>query len=394
MVQPIMGGCPIHGTVVRVFQRARRVVSLAIHRKRGGSAAKEENLDQGLFERLVSTPGISGREERMREVVVEILEDLVDEINVDRLGNVIGLRRGDRPRVMLAAHMDSIGFLAKHIDDKGFIWVSPVGGFDPRTLNAQRVLVSGKKEYVGLMSPKSKPIHVLTDEERKKTPSMEDVFVDVMAPADEVKENVPLGTPITLYRQPVFNDHSFSAPYLDDRLGVYILLEALKEARDTKAEIYAVISVQEEVGLRGARTSAFGIDPDMGVALDITLATDTPGSDPTQVVTELGKGVGITVMDGYSISDPRLVEHFQRLADDNGIDYQLEMLPKGGTDAGTIQMARAGVPVITISPPVRYVHTANEMGSIQEVDDTVALMARFLASAHEIDLVWEGASES
>ncbi|MDQ4145535.1 MAG: M42 family metallopeptidase [Actinomycetota bacterium] len=347
---------------------------------------QEARVDQGLFERLATVPGISGREDRIRDVAVEILQDLVDEISVDRLGNVIGLRRGDRPRVMLAAHMDSIGFLVKHIDDNGFIWISPVGGFDPRTLNAQRVLVSGKKDYVGLMSPKSRPIHVLTDEERKKAPVIEDIFVDVMAPADEVKENVPIGSQVTLYREPVFNEHGFSAPYLDDRLGVYVLLEALREARDTKAEIYAVVSVQEEVGLRGARTSAYGIDPDIGVALDITLATDTPGSDPTQIVTKLGKGVGITVMDGYSISDPRLVEHFQRIAESNEIEYQLEMLPKGGTDAGTIQMARAGVPVITISPPVRYVHTANEMASIKEVDESVRLMARFLDTAHEVDL--------
>jgi tetrahedral aminopeptidase len=343
-------------------------------------------VDQELFTRLATTPGISGREERIRDVAIDVLKDLVDEVRVDRLGNAIGVRRGERPRVMVAAHMDSIGFLAKHIDDKGFIWISPVGGFDPRTLNSQRVLVCGKRDYIGLMTPKSKPVHILTEDERKKAPSIDEVFVDVMAPPDEVKENVPLGSPITLLREPVFSEHSFSAPYLDDRLGVYVLLEALREARETQAEIHAVISVQEEVGARGARTSAYEIEPDMGIALDITLATDTPGSDPTQMVTELGKGVGITVMDGSSISDVRLIERFRAIADGNGIDYQLEMIPKGGTDAGPIQMARAGVPVITISPPTRYVHTANEMASIAEVDSTVRLMARFLESAHEVDL--------
>ena len=343
-------------------------------------------MDQELFERIATTPGVSGREERIRDVVTEELKGLVDDVSVDRLGNVIGHRTGDRPRVMLAAHMDSIGFLAKHIDDKGFIWVSPVGGFDPRTLNSQRVLVSGERDYVGLMTPKTKPVHLQTEEDRKKAPKIEEMFVDLMAPADEVKENVPVGSPITLYREPVFNEHCFTAPYLDDRLGVYVLIEALRRARDTRAEIYAVVSVQEEVGLRGARTSAYGIDPDVGVALDITLATDVPGSDPTQMVTELGRGVGITVMDGRSISDPRMVDRFKSLADENGIAYQLEMLPRGGTDAGTIQMARAGVPVVTISPPVRYVHTANEMALIRETDNTVTLVARFLESAHELDL--------
>lgn len=343
-------------------------------------------MDQKLFERLAMAPGISGREERIREVAIEILDDLVDEVSVDRLGNVIGVRRGDRPRVMLAAHMDSIGFLARYIDEQGYIWVSPVGGFDPRTLNSQRVLVAGKKDYIGLMSPKSKPIHVLSEEERKKTPSIEDIYVDIMAPADEVKENVPLGSPITLYREPIFNEHCFSAPYLDDRLGVYVLLEALREASKTSAEIHAVISVQEEVGARGAQTSAYGIDPDIGIALDVTLATDTPGSDPTQMITDLGKGVGITVMDGYSISDSRLVDRFKSIAEKNDIAYQLEMMPKGGTDAGPIQMVRAGVPVITISMPTRYVHTANEMASIKEVDESVRLMALFLETAHELNL--------
>lgn len=343
-------------------------------------------MDQALFERIATTPGISGREEQIRGVVTEVLEDLVDEIQVDRLGNVIATRRGNRPRVMLSAHMDTIGFLVRHVDDKGFLWISPVGGFDPRTLNSQRVLVSGHKEYVGLMTPKTKPIHLLTDEERKKAPKIEEIYVDVMAPADEVKANVPIGSPITLYRPPIFKEHNFSAPYLDDRLGVYVLLEALRAARNTSVEIHAVISVQEEVGLRGARTSAYGVDPDVGIALDITIASDTPGSDPTQMVTELGKGVGITVMDGSSISDPRLVERFKTVAEKHDIDYQLEILPKGGTDAGTIQSSRAGVPVITISPPVRYVHTANEMANIKEVDATVELMARFLETAEELDL--------
>ena len=343
-------------------------------------------MDEKLFERLVTTPGISGREERIRDVVIDVLDELVDDVSVDRLGNVIGVRRGERPRVMLAAHMDSIGFLAKHIDDKGFIWVTPVGGFDPRTLNSQRVLVCGNKDYVGLMSGKTKPIHVQTQEDRKQGPAIEDIFVDVMAPADEVKRDIPLGSPITLLREPVFGEHGFSAPYLDDRLGVYVLLEALREARDTTAEIHAVVSVQEEVGARGAQAAAYAIDPDIGVALDITIATDTPGSDPTQVVTEIGKGVGITVMDGGSISDSRLVDHFRSLAEKNDITHQLEMLPRGGTDAGPIQLVRAGVPVITISMPTRYVHSANEMASIAEVDDTVRLMALFLSSVHGLDL--------
>lgn len=345
-------------------------------------------MDEGLFTELVTTPGISGREERIRDVVVARMSELVDDVHVDKLGSVIGKRAGDAPKVMLSAHMDSIGFLVKHIDDEGFVWPSPVGGFDARTLTVQRVLVAGRRDYVGLMYWKTKPIHVLTAEEKKKSLSLEDIYIDLMIPADEVKENISVADPITLHRTPLINDYAVSAPYLDDRLGVYVLLKTLERARKTRAEIHAVVSVQEEVGLRGARTSAYGAEPDIGVALDITLATDTPGVAVGDRVSGLGKGVAITVMNGASISDPRLVREFERLAEANDINYQKEILPRGGTDAGAIQASRGGVPVITISTPVRYVHTANEMAAKADVDATVDLMAAFLQSAHDIDLSW------
>ncbi|MDQ3955034.1 MAG: M20/M25/M40 family metallo-hydrolase [Actinomycetota bacterium] len=345
-------------------------------------------MDEGLFTELVTTPGISGREERIRDVVVARMSELVDDVHVDKLGSVIGKRKGDAPKVMLSAHMDSIGFLVKHVDDEGFVWPSPVGGFDARTLTVQRVLVAGRRDYVGLMYWKTKPIHVLTSEEKKKSLSLEDLYIDLMIPADEVKENVSVADPITLYRTPLVNDYAVSAPYLDDRLGVYVLLKALERAKKTQSEIHAVVSVQEEVGLRGARTSAYGAEPDIGVALDITLATDTPGVAVGDRVSRLGEGASITVMNGASISDPRLVREFERLAKANDITHQKEILPRGGTDAGAIQASRGGVPVITISTPVRYVHTANEMAAKADVDATVDLMVAFLESAHDIDLSW------
>ena len=345
-------------------------------------------MDAQLFEDLVGIPGISGREERIRDLVKERLAPLVDEVSVDRLGSVVGVRHGDRPKIMLSAHMDTIGFLVKHIDDSGFISLSPVGGFDPRTLAVQRVLVCGRRDYVGLMYWKTKPVHVLSDEEKKKPPSIDDLFVDLVVHPDEVKENVSVGDPVVLRRSPMVTDDVVTAPYLDDRLGVYVLLESLKRARETKAEIHAVVSVQEEVGLRGARTSAYGADPDVGIALDITLATDTPGVDAAQRVAEFRKGAAIGVMDGSMIADPRLVAHFRKLAEDNDIPYQVEILPRGGTDAGAMQLARSGVSVITISVPVRYVHTSNESAAVPDIEANVDLMAAFLNSAHELTLNW------
>jgi putative aminopeptidase FrvX len=345
-------------------------------------------VDVQLFEKLVTTPGISGREERIRAAVRGEIEDLVDEIRVDRLGNLVAIRKGSDPRVMISAHMDSIGFLVSHVDDQGFLRISPVGGFDPRTLVMQRVLVSGKRDYVGLVAPATKPIHLLNEEERKKTLNLEDLFVDVMLPADEVKSNIAVGDPVSLLREPITTDRSVCAPYLDDRLGVYVLIEALRRAEASSAEICAVVTVQEEVGLRGAQTSAFGVDPDLGIALDVTIAGDLPGADKSQQVSAQGEGVAIGVMDSGSISDPRLVRRFKELAETNDITHQMEILPRGGTDAGGIQLSKEGVPVVTISIPVRYVHTVNEMALVADVDATVEVVARFLETAQEIDLTW------
>lgn len=346
-------------------------------------------MNAELFKDLVSTPGISGREERIRDIVQKHMSELVDEIRIDALGNLVGVRHGSGPRVMLCAHMDSIGFLVTHIDDKGFLRISPVGGFDPRTLVMQRVVVCGEeRDFVGLLAPASKPIHLLTGDDAKKPPKMEDLFIDLMLPADEVKAGVAVGDPVSLVREPLVTDNAITAPYLDDRLGVYVVLEALRKAARNDAEIYTVISVQEEVGVRGATTAAFEIEPAVGVAVDVTIAGDLPGADQSQQVCALGKGAAIGLMDSGSISDPRLVRTFKRIAEDRSIPYQMEILPRGGTDAGGIQLTRAGVPVITISIPIRYVHTVNEMAFVEDIDATVDLLAAYVETAHETALDW------
>jgi endoglucanase len=237
-----------------------------------------------------------------------------------------------------------------------------------------------------LLAPATKPIHVLDEDEAKKTPKMNDFIVDLMIPADEVKEAVSIGDPVTYYREPVVTDRAVTAPYLDDRLGVYVLLSALKKARRDGSEVHAVVSVQEEVGLRGAKTSAFEIDPDLGIALDVTLAVDIPGVDKAQQGTTLGDGSAIGIMNSMSISDPRLVDRFKDLAKERNIKHQFDILPFGGTDAGAIQITKAGVPAITMSVPVRYVHTVNEMALVDDIEATVDLLAGFLDVAGDLDL--------
>ncbi|HYY44299.1 MAG TPA: M42 family metallopeptidase [Actinomycetota bacterium] len=345
-------------------------------------------MDIQLLKELVSTPGVSGREERIRSVVEKALSPLFRSTRVDRLGNLVGVRSGAAPKVMVAAHMDTIGFLVRHIDDSGFLRLSPVGGFDARTLFTQRVLVCGREDCIGLLNAAEKPLHLQTKDEPKGAPKIDDLFVDLMMPVDEVKAKVRIGDPVSLVREPVQTAGAFTAPYLDDRLGVFVMLEALRQAENTSAEIHAVISVQEEVGVRGAVTSAYEIEPHVGIAVDVTIAGDLPGSDKSQQVSRAGDGVALGLMDGGSISDPRLVEWFRDIAAQQGIPLQEEILPRGGTDAQGIQLSRSGVPVITVSIPVRYIHTTNEMAYLTDIDASARLLARFLESAHELDLSW------
>lgn len=340
-----------------------------------------------LLKELCETPGIPGREEKLRAIVRRELEGVVDEMRVDALGNLICVKRAaGRKKLMIAAHMDEIGFVASHVDDKGFIRLAPLGGHDPRNMVAQRVTVQGRRDLVGLLYPGQKPTHLLTDEERKQQPKVSDFFVDVGLPGEQVKELVPVGSPVTLLRDFVEVGDSVSCKAMDNRLAVYIMIQAMQQAKRFAFETYAVATSQEEVGLRGAQVSAFGVEPDVGVALDITLAVDIPGVPDHERVTKLGGGTAIKLMDSSHIAHPGLIEAFKALAEKRGIPYQWEVLPRGGTDAGTMQRIRGGVPVITLSTPTRYVHTSMEMVSRADIEASVSLMRAFIEEGDGADL--------
>lgn len=340
-----------------------------------------------LLEKLTQAPGVAGREEKIRAVIEKEMSDICDEVRSDALGNIIGLKKGTGGgKIMLAGHMDEIGFLVKYIDDKGFIRLQPVGGFDPRTLVGQRVVVHGKEDLIGNLSPSTKPIHILSEEEKKKELQIKDFFVDLGLPAERVKELVDLGDPVTLRQEFARIGETFSSKAMDDRVGVLVMLEAVKKLKGHKADIYLVATVQEEVGLRGALTSAYGIVPDLGIALDVTLAADFPGGEEPEYVTRLGEGVAIKIMDSSSISDHKLVKSLKEIARSENIPYQMEILPRGGTDAGGIQTSKAGVPVVTLSIPCRYVHTVNEMVSEKDLEAAINLLASFLGKAEPGEL--------
>jgi putative aminopeptidase FrvX len=344
-----------------------------------------------LLKELCEESGPPGFEDRIRDIYRREIEPLVDRIETDGLGNVIAIKKGKgkSPRkVMLAGHLDEIGFVVKHVDDEGFLRLQPLGGFDAKTLIAKRVRIRNRQgdDLLGVIG--SKPVHIMTEEERKKLPELDELFVDVGLGAEEARKRIQIGNPVTLVQELSQVGDYWSGKSLDNRVSIYTLIEALRRAKSPKVEIYAVATCQEEVGLRGAATAAHRIRPDIGVAIDVTLACDVPGSKPEQHVTKLRHGVGIKILDSSFIAAPKLVEHCRKLAEKHRIPHQMEILPRGGTDAGAIQRAGEAVPSITFSVPTRYLHSTVETLYGPDLEATVDLLARFLETAHEVDLTY------
>lgn len=342
-----------------------------------------------LLKELCEESGAPGFEDRIRAIYRREVAPLVDRVEADGLGNVIAIKdgKGDAPRkVMLAGHLDEIGFVVRFIDDDGFLRLQPLGGFDPKTLIAKRLCIRTRQhgDLTGVIG--TKPVHTMNDEERKKLPKMEDVFVDTGLEVEAVKERIEIGDPVTLQASFIQVGDYYTAKSLDNRVSIYALVEALRRCRHHEVAIYAVATSQEEVGLRGAHTAAHRIAPDVGVAIDVTLACDVPASKPDQHVTDLRKGAAIKILDSSFIAAPKLVDHFRRLAEANQIPHQMEILPLGGTDAGGIQRAADAVPSITLSIPTRYLHSTVETIYGPDLEAVVDLLARFLETAHEVDL--------
>jgi len=344
-------------------------------------------LDFDLLKRICEAPGIPGHEDAVRPIVIEAMTPLVDEISVDALGNVIGRKKGNGgPRVMLAAHMDEIGFIVRYVDDNGFIRLQNVGGFDARVLPSQRVLVHTRDGAAlrGALQLATKPTHVLQPDEIKP-PKVTDLYVDLGMGGDAVKAQVDIGDMVTFDRTLERVGDTVMSKSLDDRASVFMMIEALKVVGAHQAEIVAVATTQEEVGLRGARPAAYSVDPDIGVALDVTIAGDIPGFEPSERVSKLGDGVAIKIFDSSHLPNHKLIRHLRDIAEKHGIKHQLEVLSRGGTDAGAMQLSRAGMPVITISLPTRYLHTVNEMAHVDDIQAEIDLLARYLEDAHNGD---------
>lgn len=334
--------------------------------------------------------GVSGHETAVGSLLAGELEPLVDKVTEDAMGNVVGTRSGNGPSVMIAAHMDEIGFMVKYIDESGFLRFVPLGGWFAQMVLGQRVLVHGSKGPItGVIG--AKPPHIMEDEERKKVVQMKDMFIDVGATsADDAAElGLEIGSPVTLDRSMVYLANGFvTGKSFDDRAGVVMMVAAMQrlKRKKVKATVYAVGTVQEEVGLKGARTSAYGLDPDAAIISEVTIPGDHPGVTKEQRHVVSGKGPVLTVVDadGRGVIVPRTVLTWLRGAADTGkIPYQLDVGSGGTTDATAIHLTKKGIPTGVVSVPTRYIHSPIEVLALDDLDKGADLLVQAVLSAHK-----------
>ena len=339
---------------------------------------KDINFD--LLKKISETPGAPGFEKHIRNLVIREVTPYADYLDVDNMGNVIAFKKGKQDKkVMLAAHMDEIGFIINHIDDDGFLRFIPLGGFDAKTLTSQRVIVHGKKDLVGVMG--TKPVHMMTEEEKKRNVKIEDFFIDLGMPKEEVEQYIQVGDSVTRDRELIRLGNCVNGKSLDNRISVYILIETLRELYEQELpyDVYGVFTVQEEVGIRGAQVAAQAIQPDFGFAIDTTIAFDVPGAQPHQNVTRLGEGVAIKMLDATAIADYRMVDYMKEVATRNQIKWQPELMAKGGTDTGMVQrMTRSGSIAGAVSIPTRHIHQVIESVNNQDILSSVHLLRQCL----------------
>jgi len=352
-----------------------------------------------ILKELSEACGVSGFEDEVRQLIKERLEEVSDKVYIDNLGNVIAMVKGKDEgfKVMLAAHMDEIGLMVKHIESNGFLRFVPIGGVNPVMLVGQRVTVITRKGKIrGVVG--TKPPHLLTPEEAKKAPDMKNLFIDIGAKNREeaIKMGVRIGDVVTLERDLVRlgNKNIVTGKAFDDRIGVAIMIEAMRSLSEERplATTYAVATVQEEVGCRGAQVAAFRIHPSMAIVLDITAANDVAGVEERDYIVKLGEGPAIKVMDIISGSFLGLIAHSKvkdlliKTAEEEGIPYQLEILVGGSTDAATIHLVREGIPSGVVSIPTRYAHSPTEVLSLDDAVNAVKLVTGAIKRARPEEL--------
>jgi len=347
-------------------------------------------IDVSLLSRICEAPGAPGFERKIRQLILAEIEGLADDIRTDGIGNVIALKKGrsSAKKSMAAAHMDEIGFIVTHVDDKGFVRFNPVGGFDPKTLTSQRVIIHGRKDIMGVMG--AKPVHIMSPDERNKKVEIKDFFIDTGLTKTEVSKLVAVGDFITRHSPLIELGHCVNVKSLDNRASVFVLIETLRKLTKTRTkpcyDFYAVFTVQEEVGLRGAQASTLEIQPDFAFGLDTTIAYDVPGSTPQERCTALGEGAAIKIMDSSVICDYRMIQFMKATAKRRKIKWQPEILSAGGTDTASLQRMTAGGSIAgAISVPTRHIHQTIESCNKEDIAACIRLLTACVCELDQHD---------
>jgi endoglucanase len=335
-----------------------------------------------LLRKLSNAHGVSGSEGSVFAVIKKELKGYVDEIHEDSMGNLIAVKKGNATKVMLAAHMDEIGLMIKYIDDKGFLRFVTLGGWYAPTLYNQRVIVHGAKgDRIGVIG--GKPPHMMDEDERKKGVKADDMFIDVGAKdkKDAGAMGIEVGTTVTIDREfTELANNRVTGKAFDNRAGCAMLIKTMQKVK-SPFTIYAVFTVQEEVGLKGAKTSAYTIEPDWAIATDVTIPGDHPGIDMKDAAVEMGKGPVVTIVDAAGrglIADKRVVKWLRDAATKNKIPVQFEVGNGGTTDATSIHLTKGGIPSTTLSPATRYIHSPVEVLDMADVEAGVNLLVAAL----------------
>jgi endoglucanase len=352
-------------------------------------------MNINLLKDLCEMPGVPGREERVRELIESEIDGLFDSVETDAMGNLIcrrrartskgTIRKGDAKKLMLLCHMDEIGFYISSIDENGFLWVNPAGGFDPRNLFSRRVLVCAESgDFKAVMNPGGRPVHISSAEDRKKIPEVKEFFIDTGMTASQVNKTFQIGDYVVMDEPFLEIGNKCVSKALDNRVACWLGIESVRQLVKSKSgnacEIVVAFTTQEEVGLRGAKTSSFAVQPDFGIGIDVTLACDTPGVPAAESVTTHGKGFALHIKDGSFISDYEMVSEMEKIAKKNRIPYQRSILGAGGQDGAAAQQAAAGAKAVGVTVGTRYIHTVTEMIDKKDLKAACDVLAAAMGS--------------
>ena len=347
------------------------------------------NVD--LLERLCNADAIAAHENEIREIIKEELDGVVDEFSADNLGSIITLKKGNGPKIMLAAHMDEVGFIVKRIDDNGFIYFQTIGGWWGQVLLAQRVTITTSKgdKIYGVIG--SKPPHVLPAEARKVPVEINDMFIDLgVKNKKEVEDlGIKIGdmiTPDSKFSLMNNSDYMIGKAF-DNRIGVYVMIEVMKKLKDKNinANVYGVGTVQEEIGLRGANTTAHIINPDISISVDTGIAGDTPKMTADEAECKIGNGPVITIMDATTMGHVGLREYMLKIADEKNLKYQFDFMPGGATDAGRMHLSHDGSPAMSMAVSTRYIHSHASVIHADDVVGFIDLLVEFITNISSQD---------